>query len=79
MNETLIENWNKKIGRNDNAYVLGDLSFLRPETTQSCLQRMTAEQVDEIQQVVTEAESLANLIAGTDYNVLKYYGKSSGR
>jgi DNA phosphorothioation-associated putative methyltransferase len=38
---------------------------------------LTAEQGDEIQQVVTEAESLANLIAGTDYNVLKYDGKSS--
>ncbi|WP_427500892.1 DNA phosphorothioation-associated putative methyltransferase [Methylomonas sp. MED-D] len=38
---------------------------------------LTAEQGDEIQQVVTEAESLANLIAGIDYNVLKYDGKSS--
>lgn len=40
MNETIIQNWNKKVGRNDNIYLLGDLSFLRPETTLSCLKRM---------------------------------------
>lgn len=40
MNETIIDNWNKKVGRNDNVYLIGDVSFLRPETTVSFLKRM---------------------------------------
>lgn len=37
---------------------------------------LTSEQSDEIQQAVAEAESLAGLEAGNNYNVIKYDGKS---
>ncbi|MGD0962212.1 MAG: DNA phosphorothioation-associated putative methyltransferase [Methylomonas sp.] len=38
---------------------------------------LTAEQNDEVQQHIAEAEKLAGLQAGTDYNVIKYDSKST--
>lgn len=40
MNETLIKNWNKKVGKNDDVYILGDLSFTGPVQTNMLLDEL---------------------------------------
>jgi calcineurin-like phosphoesterase family protein len=40
MNETLVLNWNSRIGPQTNVFFLGDLSFARPELTKTILDRL---------------------------------------
>lgn len=40
MDEALVSNWNARIRPNDTVYVVGDVSFHRPEETRKILRRM---------------------------------------
>lgn len=40
MNEAIIENWNKKVSKNDSVYILGDISFGKPKETVHYLNRL---------------------------------------
>lgn len=41
MDEALIKNWNKVVGKNDKVYVLGDVSFHGREKTIEIIQRLS--------------------------------------
>jgi calcineurin-like phosphoesterase family protein len=40
MNSTMIENWNKKVCPNDSIFLLGDVSFAKPEFTETILKQL---------------------------------------
>lgn len=40
MNSTMISNWNNKVGPNDTIFLLGDVSFGKPEMTESVLKQL---------------------------------------
>lgn len=40
MNEWMIEEWNKRVQKNDDIYHLGDFAFLRPEPMEKLLKRL---------------------------------------
>jgi calcineurin-like phosphoesterase family protein len=43
MDEALVANWNSRVGRDDRVYLLGDLSFHRPEITRDFVRRLHGE------------------------------------
>lgn len=43
MNETLIANWNSRVGKNDVIYHLGDFAFLSPSGMRSIFDRLNGE------------------------------------
>lgn len=44
MNEALIENWNRVVGKSDSVYVLGDFAFVRPPEAVRFAQRLNGAQ-----------------------------------
>ena len=40
MNEEIINNWNSVVGKNDEIYILGDISFASPNKTREVLERL---------------------------------------
>ena len=46
MNEKIIDNWNKKINSKDDVYMIGDISFGKPNDTISLIKRLNGGVVD---------------------------------
>lgn len=40
MNETIIQNWNNKVGPNDNIFLLGDVSFANSSRTEEVIKQL---------------------------------------
>jgi calcineurin-like phosphoesterase family protein len=40
MNETIVANWNSKVGQRDNIFLLGDVSFANSDRTEEVLKRL---------------------------------------
>lgn len=60
MNDTLIANWNRKVSKNDNIYILGDIAFPKNK-----------EQIDEIINIIRKLNGNKYLITGNhDWKLL---------
>lgn len=79
MNETLVENWNRRVGPEDEVYILGDVTMKGPAEAETMLRRLHGRKYlirGNHDHFVDRPEFDASLFRWVkDYHVLRYEGR----